>query len=95
MESNWVKPFYKRQFELYSPSHKISEYDTSLSAEIIEQVGKTFQSVLELGAGNGRFARALATPAVLKSGKNKTNRPNKDKFVGAIFTLSFGYQSVP
>lgn len=60
METNWVKPFYKRQFELYSPSHQISESDMSLSAEIIEQVGKTFETILELGAGNGKLARALA-----------------------------------
>ncbi|MFJ7828466.1 class I SAM-dependent methyltransferase [Psychrobacillus sp. NPDC096623] len=61
MKSNWVKPFYKRQFELYSPSHKVSEYDMSLSAEIMEQVGKPFRTILELGAGNGRLARALAS----------------------------------
>ena len=61
MKSNWVKPFYKRQFELYSPSYKISEYDMSLSNEIIDQVGKPFNTILELGAGNGRLARALAT----------------------------------
>ncbi|KOO52019.1 class I SAM-dependent methyltransferase [Viridibacillus arvi] len=61
MESNWVKHFYKRQFELYPQTQILKESDFKLANQIAEQIGMPFQSVLELGAGNGLLARALST----------------------------------
>ena len=97
LESNWVKPFYRRQFELYSPSHEISEYEWSLSNEIIEQVGKPFKTLLELGAGNGKLARAIASsnkkvttielvPEIVESAK-QSNSEKVNSLCGSFYTI--------
>lgn len=60
MKANWVKPFYKRQFEFYQDHQgDINEYKKEV-ALIHEQVGKTFKDVLEIGAGSGLLANALS-----------------------------------
>lgn len=60
MKANWVKPFYKRQFEFYQEHQgNINDYNKEV-ALIHEQVGKTFKDVLEIGAGSGLLANALS-----------------------------------
>ncbi|MGM8216424.1 class I SAM-dependent methyltransferase [Bacillaceae bacterium W0354] len=61
MESKWVKPFYKKQFEMFSYLHEYSNHYDEFAEEILNQVGKPFTTVLEIGAGNGNLARALAS----------------------------------
>ncbi|HFK1546426.1 MULTISPECIES: class I SAM-dependent methyltransferase [Bacillus] len=58
-ESN-VKEFYKKQFELLSYDVNNENWLQEVAKEVQEQVGYTFQSMLELGAGNGGFARAMS-----------------------------------
>ena len=60
MEQKWVKSFYKKQFEWFPYLHEYSEEYDEMAKEIASQVGKPFQSVLEIGAGNGNLARAIA-----------------------------------
>ena len=52
--------FYKKQFDMFTEIIDLTGYDKQLAEEIIEQVGKPFSTVLELGAGNGLLARTLA-----------------------------------
>ncbi|MFJ7824815.1 class I SAM-dependent methyltransferase [Psychrobacillus sp. NPDC096623] len=60
MNDNWVKPFYKRQFEFYQvPLDDINDYKKEV-ALIHEQVGKPFKDVLEIGAGSGLLANTLS-----------------------------------
>ena len=51
-----VKEFYQKQFELsnYDQYRKLLE---QVAKEVQEQVGHPFQTMLELGAGNGRFCK--------------------------------------
>lgn len=69
MTATWVKEFYKKQFELGEPIFKIipSGLYEKLADEVMEQVGKPFQTVLELGGGMGRLSTQLAN-----MGKNVT-----------------------
>lgn len=53
--------FYKNQFNMFKDRVNLLAPDISLAEEIIEQIGKPFQTVLELGAGAGLLARGLAT----------------------------------
>lgn len=55
-----VKEFYKKQFELLSYDVNNENWLQEVAKEVEEQVGYTFQSMLELGAGNGGFARAMS-----------------------------------
>ena len=60
MKENWVQPFYKRQFEYYHDSlDNLNDYKKEITL-IDEQVGKSFQVVLEIGAGSGLLANALS-----------------------------------
>ena len=59
MENNWTNEFYKMQFEFIG-DYPESAYEES-AQEILEQIGKSVKSLLELGAGNGSLARALST----------------------------------
>ncbi|GEN46184.1 class I SAM-dependent methyltransferase [Alkalibacillus haloalkaliphilus] len=61
MESKWVKPFYNRQFEMFAYLHEYSENYLDWAKEIEQQVNQPFQSVLEIGAGNGHLAKAVAS----------------------------------
>ncbi len=60
MEQKWVKPFYKKQFEWFSYLQEYREEYDEMAKEIETQVRKPFHSVLEIGAGNGNLARAMA-----------------------------------
>ena len=53
--------FYKKQFEMFNEVVDLSTPHTELVDEVIEQIGKPFTTVLELGAGNGLLARSLST----------------------------------
>ncbi|WHY26671.1 class I SAM-dependent methyltransferase [Bacillus wiedmannii] len=55
-----VKEFYKKQFELLSHDINNENWLQEVAEEIQEQVGYPFQTMLELGAGNGGFARAMS-----------------------------------
>ena len=60
MKENWVQPFYKREFEYYHDSlDNLNDYKKEITL-IDEQVGKSFQDVLEIGAGSGLLANALS-----------------------------------
>lgn len=52
--------FYKKQFKTFKDVTNISSQQTEWAEEIIEQIGKPFTTVLELGAGNGLLARSLS-----------------------------------
>lgn len=55
-----VKEFYKKQFELLSYDINNENWLQEVAKEVEEQVGYPFQTMLELGAGNGGFARAMS-----------------------------------
>ena len=55
-----VKEFYKKQFELLSYNIKNENWLQEVAKEVQEQIGYSFQTMLELGAGNGGFARAMS-----------------------------------
>ncbi|HDR4106958.1 TPA: class I SAM-dependent methyltransferase, partial [Bacillus anthracis] len=52
--------FYKKQFELLSYDIKNENWLKKVTKEVQEQIGYPFQTMLELGAGNGGFARAMS-----------------------------------
>lgn len=56
-----AQKFYNKQFNLFKHDIDLSTPYLRHSEEIIEQVGKPFETVLELGAGNGLLARGLST----------------------------------
>lgn len=62
MQSNWENAYYKRQFEMMTS--KSNYPDSSFFEEevllLLEQVGRPFTTVLELGAGRGEIANGLA-----------------------------------
>lgn len=60
MNENEARVFYKEQFQLFKEILDLSIPDSQFAEEIIEQVGKPFTTVLELGAGNGLLARSLS-----------------------------------
>lgn len=60
MNINEAQLFYKTQFDLYGKDINYPELDEGLAAEVVEQMGRPFTSVLELGAGKGNLARCLA-----------------------------------
>ncbi|QWH37818.1 class I SAM-dependent methyltransferase [Bacillus mycoides] len=55
-----VKEFYKKQFELSNYDINTENWLEQVAKEVQEQVGHPFQTMLELGAGNGGFARAMS-----------------------------------
>lgn len=58
MKSNWAKEFYKMQFGNMS-SIDMSYYEEQ-AKEILEQIGRPIDSLLELGAWDGSLARAIS-----------------------------------
>ncbi|MGE6363539.1 class I SAM-dependent methyltransferase [Bacillus paramycoides] len=59
-----VKEFYKKQFELLNYDINTESWLEQVAIEVQEQVGHPFQTMLELGAGNGGFARAMSKLSV-------------------------------
>lgn len=61
-KQSWVLSFYKKQFELMDPQIEFRmEDDLALQVkQIHEQVGKPFTTMLDIGAGSGILARAMA-----------------------------------
>ncbi|MGG2936111.1 class I SAM-dependent methyltransferase [Bacillus pacificus] len=55
-----VREFYQKQFELSNYDINTESWLEQLAKEVKEQIGHPFQSMLELGAGNGGFARAMS-----------------------------------
>ncbi|QWH29071.1 class I SAM-dependent methyltransferase [Bacillus mycoides] len=55
-----VKEFYQKQFELSNYDINTESWLEQVAKEVQEQVGHPFQTILELGAGNGGFARAMS-----------------------------------
>lgn len=55
-----VREFYQKQFELSNYDINTERWLEQLAKEVKEQIGYPFQSMLELGAGNGGFARAMS-----------------------------------
>lgn len=53
--------FYKKQFEISEDIAEISTIPLEFVEEVMEQVGRPFETILELGAGNGALARGLST----------------------------------
>ncbi len=60
MKIQEAQQFYRKQFDLYGKHIDYPELDEGLAADIVEQMGRPFTSVLELGAGKGNLARCLA-----------------------------------
>lgn len=62
MQSNWEKQFYKEQFEMIHSENNQPEdaYFKEVASLIHEQVGRPFDTVLELGAGRGEVANEMA-----------------------------------
>lgn len=56
-----AQDFYKKQFKLSEDILEISTIPLEFVEEVVEQVGRDFTSVLELGAGNGALSRGLST----------------------------------
>jgi predicted RNA methylase len=58
----WVKDFYKKQFVLINDYLFVPPANLYIedAVKIEEQYGKSFQTVLELGAGNGELTNAFA-----------------------------------
>ncbi|WP_438313021.1 class I SAM-dependent methyltransferase [Sporosarcina sp. FA9] len=52
--------FYQKQFEMSKDAVDLSTIPLEFVEEIVEQVGKDFVTVLELGAGNGSLSRGLS-----------------------------------
>lgn len=61
MNKEEVYIFYKKQFKMFEDVVNLSSLQIEWADEIIEQIGKPFTTVLELGAGNGLLARSLST----------------------------------
>lgn len=77
MQSNWEKNFYEKQFEFIKTNNFNDSLFYQQEAEAIqEQVGKPFETVLELGAGYGKLANAIAA-----LDKNVTTIELADKIV--------------
>jgi len=55
-----VREFYEKQFELSNYDINTESWLEQVAKEVQEQIGHPFQSMLELGAGNGGFARAMS-----------------------------------
>ncbi|HGA0509742.1 TPA: class I SAM-dependent methyltransferase [Bacillus pacificus] len=55
-----VREFYQKQFELSNYDINTESWLEQFAKEVKEQIGHPFQSMLELGAGNGGFARAMS-----------------------------------
>lgn len=55
-----VREFYQKQFDLSNYDINTESWLEQLAKEVKEQIGHPFQSMLELGAGNGGFARAMS-----------------------------------
>ncbi len=55
-----AQAFYKKQFELSEGILDLSTISFDVVEEIVEQIGKHFTTVLELGAGNGALSRSLS-----------------------------------
>jgi SAM-dependent methyltransferase len=55
-----AQDFYKKQFKVSEDIVEISSIPVEFVEEIIEQVGRDFTTVLELGAGNGALSRGLS-----------------------------------
>lgn len=55
-----MREFYQKQFELSNYDINTESWLEQLAKEVKEQIGHPFQSMLELGAGNGGFARAMS-----------------------------------
>ncbi|PEC56740.1 SAM-dependent methyltransferase [Bacillus cereus] len=55
-----VREFYEKQFELSNYDINTESWLEQVAKEVKEQIGLPFQSMLELGAGNGGFARAMS-----------------------------------
>lgn len=89
--------FYKKQFDMFKDIIDLSVYDKQLAEEIIEQVGKPFTTILELGAGNGLLARTLASyeknittvelvPEMVEFAK-QFNTPNITSLCGSFYDI--------
>lgn len=77
MQSNWHKKFYEKQFDfIYDNNYNDSLFYQQEAEAIQEQAGKPFKAVLELGAGYGKLANAIAA-----LGKNVTTIELADKIV--------------
>jgi SAM-dependent methyltransferase len=61
MNVEQAKRFYKEQFNMFKDLIDLETPYLPDAEQIIEQVGRPFTTVLELGAGNGLLARSLAT----------------------------------
>ncbi|WP_212982220.1 class I SAM-dependent methyltransferase, partial [Bacillus paramobilis] len=55
-----VREFYEKQFKLSNYDINTESWLEQVAKEVQEQIGHSFQSMLELGAGNGGFARAMS-----------------------------------
>lgn len=60
MNEQEAKQFYQKQYELSETVVDFSTVPTNYVNEMIEQVGRDFSTILELGAGNGALARGLS-----------------------------------
>lgn len=98
MEIDEAKLFYNQQFQMFKNVIDLTQPVTEQVEEIIERVGKPFTRVLELGAGNGLFARTLAdfdkkittielVPEIVEFAR-QLNPPNITSFCGDFYEIS-------
>ncbi|NIK11721.1 class I SAM-dependent methyltransferase [Alkalibacillus almallahensis] len=96
-QDNWVKPFYKNQFHMMKHLQTYSEYDEQAAKEIVDQTGKEFFTVLEIGSGNGNLARGLAefnkdvmtvelVPELVEFAKENSH-PNVTSLCGSFYDI--------
>lgn len=64
MTQSWVEPFYRKQFEWMNQELDMEDAINELAQEVKEQVGKPFREMLDIGAGRGDMAKALAEQGI-------------------------------
>ena len=60
MNEQEAELFYKKQFKMAKNATDLSTIPSEYVTEILEQVGRDFLTILELGTGNGALARGLS-----------------------------------
>lgn len=102
MKEYEAKQFYHKQFHLFKDQIDLTRPYLQDSKNIMEQVGKPFKTVLELGAGNGLLARGLSTfdkeittielvPEMVEFAK-QIETPNVRSLCGSFYDIEFNEQ---
>lgn len=99
----WVIPFYKKQFEwLRDVEEEMASYLQQSADKIEEQIGVTFESMLDIGAGVGSIARVLdargiamttleLVPELVETARIRSPK-SVDIHMGDFYTYTFSKQ---